>query len=105
MYLPTVPRDGGIQFGILVQPRSSRNEISGVQGDRLKIKLTSPPVDGAANKSCLKFLSKYFGVSLSRVTLVSGQSGRNKTIHIEGLDAAKFDSLLAPILSSNSNSK
>ncbi len=105
MNLPTVPRDGGIQFGILVQPRASRNEISGIQGDRLKVRLTSPPVDGAANKSCLKLLAKSFGVSQNRVTLVNGQSGRKKTIHIEGLDTETFDSLLIPILSSNSNSK
>ncbi len=105
MRLPTALRDGGIQFGIIVQPRASRNEIVGLQGDRLKIRLTSPPVDGAANKSCLKLLAKIFGIPTSQVTLVNGQSGRNKTIHIEGLSREAFESRLTPILSANSNSK
>ena len=102
MNLPATFRDGGVQFGILVQPRASRNEIAGVQGERLKIRLTSPPVEGAANKSCLKFLAKTFGVSPGRVSLTAGETGRNKTIHIEGLTLSEFNARLEPLLKSTS---
>jgi len=90
MNLPITARDGGIQFGIAVQPRASKNEIAGIHNDRLKIRLTSPPVEGAANQACVKFLAKQFGVAASRVTLVSGAASRNKVVHIQGLDRAAF---------------
>jgi len=52
----------GVVLQIQVQPRSSRNQLVGVQGESLKIKLTSPPVEGAANKSCCAYLAKMFGL-------------------------------------------
>ena len=48
----------GIQFSAIIQPRSSKNKICGLQGESLKISLTSPPVNDAANQMCIKFLSK-----------------------------------------------
>ena len=70
----------GLAFSILVQPRSSRNEIVGRHGDTLKIKLTAPPVQGAANNLCIKFLAKCIGVPKSSVEIVSGHTGRNKRV-------------------------
>jgi uncharacterized protein (TIGR00251 family) len=65
-----------------VQPRASRTEIVGVQHGRLKIKLTAPPVDGQANAEMVKLLAKQFGVSRSQVTLLSGETGRDKRVCI-----------------------
>ena len=70
---------------IRVNPRSSRNQITGWQDDVLSIKLTAPPVEGAANKACVEFLADQLGVKKSQVTLVSGTTGRDKVFEIEGL--------------------
>jgi uncharacterized protein (TIGR00251 family) len=70
----------GIAFRIHVQPRSSKNEIVGLHGDALKIKLTAPPVGGVANKMCLTYLSKCLGVSKSSLEILSGHTGRTKRI-------------------------
>jgi len=68
---------------VRVQPRASRDEIVGVHGEQLKIRLTAPPVDGKANQTLLKFLAKFCGVPTRQVTLLSGDSGRNKRIRID----------------------
>ncbi|MFQ5644040.1 MAG: DUF167 family protein [Thiogranum sp.] len=67
---------------IRVQPGASRDEITGPVGDRLKIRLTTPPVDGKANKHLLAFLAKQCGVGKSRVELLSGAGARNKRVGI-----------------------
>jgi len=70
----------GILFKVLVQPRSSKNMIVGLQADSIKIKVTAPPVDGAANKSCIKFLAKCLSVAPSALEIISGHHGRMKTL-------------------------
>ncbi|WP_461520374.1 DUF167 family protein [Porticoccus sp.] len=67
----------------LLQPRSSKNEIVGIQGDRLKIRITAPPVDGKANQHLVALLSKWFGAPKSAITIVRGETGRQKTVAIE----------------------
>ena len=74
--------DEGILFKIFVLPRSSKNMVSGLHGDALKLKLTAPPVDGAANKMCQKFLAKLFKTAKSSVEIASGESSRTKQILI-----------------------
>ena len=73
-------RPDGIIFKIHVQPRSSKNAVTGVLGDALKIKLTAPPVDGAANGMCIKYISKRLSVSGSRLEIISGHTGKTKYI-------------------------
>jgi len=75
----------GVQFKIKVQPRSSRNQIVGVQGDVLKIKLTAPPVDGEANDVCIKYIAHILNIPRSRVTIVTGITSHYKVIEIEGI--------------------
>ena len=84
------PCENGIRFSAVIQPKSSQNEVSGIHNNSLKIRLTSPPVDGAANKTCVKFLAKWLGVSPSRVYIVAGLSSKNKTIEINGMDESDF---------------
>jgi hypothetical protein len=90
--------ENGIRFSAVIQTRSSQNEISGIYNNSLKIRLTSPPVDGAANKTCVKFLAKWLRVSPSRVRIVTGLSSKNKIIEINGVDESAFrDKLTAKI--------
>lgn len=72
----------GILINILVQPRSSQNAIVGEHKDALKIKLTAPPVEGAANKSCIDLLAKCLKVSKSSIEIKLGHTGRSKAILI-----------------------
>ena len=67
---------------IYVQPRASRDEIVGLHGDSLKVRLTAPPVKGKANEHLRQFLAKVFGVSRHQVSLISGQQGRHKQLRI-----------------------
>lgn len=87
--------DNGVQFKIKVQPRSANNQVCSVQGEALKIKLTAPPVDGAANEACLRFLAKKLGVPFSRLKILSGQTSQHKLIRVEGLS---LEQVLARLL-------
>ena len=80
----------GIQFSGLIHPRSANNKICGPQDEYLKIHSTSPPVDGNANKLCVKFLAKILRVSQSQIAIVSGQNGRKKIIRIDGMNTSEF---------------
>lgn len=75
----------GVIFTVHVQPRASRTELCGVQGEELKLRLTSSPVDDAANKLCQEFLAKLLGVAKSRVTIIAGAKSRHKTIEVTGI--------------------
>lgn len=75
----------GVAIKINVQPRASKNEIKGMYADSLKVRLTSPPVDGEANKACIEFFSKLCKVPKSDVLILKGHKGRNKTIFIKNL--------------------
>lgn len=84
----------GVIVQIQVQPRSSKNQLVGLQGDALKIKLTSPPVEGAANKACCAYLAKIFGIAKSSVELIAGDKSRQKRILLNGLDAQTVTAVL-----------
>lgn len=65
-----------------LQPKASKDEFAGLHGDRLKIRLTAPPVEGKANAHLLAFLAKAFGVSKSQVSLESGELNRQKRVRV-----------------------
>lgn len=67
---------------VQIQPRASRDEPAGVIADRLKIRITAPPVEGRANTHLIAFLAKQFGVTKSAVTLLRGEKGRTKLVRI-----------------------
>jgi uncharacterized protein (TIGR00251 family) len=66
-----------------LQPKASKDEFAGQYGERLKIRITAPPIDGKANTQLIKFIAKQFGVAKAQVTISSGESGRHKTLNIE----------------------
>lgn len=72
----------GLAFRVHVQPRSSRNQVVGLHGDALKVKLTAPPVEGAANAACIAFLADALGLPKSALSIVAGHTGRRKAIAI-----------------------
>ena len=74
--------DGAV-FKIMVQPRASQTMIVGLHGDALKIKLTAPPVDNAANKMCIALLAKALKLPKSAFKIVSGQTSRTKLIFVQ----------------------
>jgi uncharacterized protein (TIGR00251 family) len=81
-------------LSVRVIPRSSRSEIVGLIGDELKIRLKSPPVDGAANDELVRLLAKEFGVSRSDVEIISGHTSKQKRIRINGLAASDITAVL-----------
>ena len=84
-------------LSIYVQPRASKNQICGIQGEELKIRLTSPPVDGAANKLCREFVADLFDVSKSSVEIISGQTSRHKRLRILGNHPGRFSKHISAI--------
>ena len=73
---------------VRVQPRASKDALGGEREGALVVRLTAPPVEGAANEALARFLGKTLGVAPSAVRVVSGASGRNKVVSVAGLDAA-----------------
>ena len=77
----------GVVLKVQVQPRASRDEVVGPHGEALKIRITAPPVAGAANNHLLKFLAKKLQVTRSQMSIASGATSRAKSIAIEGISA------------------
>ena len=80
------PAAGGCVVNVRVIPRASRNQIQGVLGDALKIRLQAPPVDGKANDALVRFLADTLNVPVRHVRLLSGETGRNKKVFLDGVD-------------------
>lgn len=76
----------GVRISIRVQPRASRDDVGGLHGDALKVRVTAPAVEGAANAAVIELLAATFGVSRRAVTLVAGAASRSKIVEIEGVD-------------------
>lgn len=92
--LSIIETDKGVQFTVHVQPRASRNEFCGIRGNELRLRLTAPPVDDAANKLCIEFVAGELKVAKSRVEIISGAKSRHKTIKVTGISGDALLSLL-----------
>jgi uncharacterized protein (TIGR00251 family) len=79
---------------LYIQPRASRNKVVGLQGEELKVSLTAPPVDGAANKACCVFLAKLCSLPKSCVRLISGDTSRHKRLLLEDADFQTISEIL-----------
>jgi uncharacterized protein (TIGR00251 family) len=78
-----IERDGAdLILAVHVQPRSSRDEVAGLHGDRLKVRITAPPVDGKANEHLIGYLAGLFRVPRRNVRLLAGETGRDKRFRI-----------------------
>ena len=79
------PLEGGVQLRLRVQPGARAERLEGVHDDELRLRLTAPPVDGAANTACLVFLARTLGVRRSQITLQSGRKSRHKVLLVDGV--------------------
>lgn len=86
-YLTT--NEAGICLAVKLLPRAAKNEIGPELGNELKIKVTAPPVDGAANLALVDFLAETLGCPRSAVQIVRGQASRHKTVAIAGIGVAE----------------
>ncbi len=75
----------GLTLTIKVEPRSSASGVVGPYGDGLKVKLTSPPVEGKANKELIEVLARDFGIAKKNVEILSGRSSKNKIVKLRGV--------------------
>lgn len=81
-----------------VQPRASKSGVAGELDGALKIRLAAPPVDGAANEELARLLAKLFDVPRQQITLVSGQTSKNKLIRVSGISIEEGARVLAEVL-------
>ena len=87
----------GVELLVYVQPRASRDQVVGVQGDELKVRLAAPPVDGAANAACRAFFAKLCRLPQSQVSLVTGETSRHKRLLLAGVDVARVMAVVEPL--------
>ncbi len=71
-----------IRLKVRVQPRASRNRVLGAHGDALKVQVSAPPVDGAANQAVISLIAEWLSVPPRSVRIVQGQSGRDKLVEV-----------------------
>jgi uncharacterized protein (TIGR00251 family) len=88
---------GSVSIRVRVTPRSSRNAVAGLEGEALKIKLTAPPVEGAANAALAAFIADWLGVRKSKVSIIRGGKSRTKIVRIEGVTAEQVKTRLRDI--------
>jgi len=86
---------GGTLLSVKLQPRASKNGIGEPLGDELKIKVTAPPVDAAANQALLELLADTLGCSRGKVELIRGQTSRHKTLMLHGFTQESILNLLS----------
>ena len=84
-----------IEVPLHVQPRARRTQIAGLHDGILKVKISAPPVDDAANRAILEFFSSLLGHPKSRLHIISGEKSRNKVLRIEGMSLRRFQESIA----------
>ncbi len=82
---PLEQRDGYVLLSVRVQPKASRDAICGESDGRVRVALTAPPVDGAANKALVRFLAKELGLPRRVFSVVRGERSREKTLRLDGV--------------------
>jgi uncharacterized protein (TIGR00251 family) len=88
-----VERDGAVSFDVVIQPRASRDRIGPVHGDRLKLAVTAPPVEGEANIAVIELIANALGVARSAVKVVIGATTRRKTLRVAGVTRTQVEAL------------
>jgi uncharacterized protein (TIGR00251 family) len=78
--------ESGVLINLRVVPRASKDEIAGVHGDALKIRLRVPPVEGKANRHLMKLLAASLDIARNSISIVSGEKSRNKRVLVTGMD-------------------
>ena len=87
-------KEGAVIFTVRVVPRASKSEIVGEHDGNLKLRIASPPVDGAANTELIKLLAKAFGVSRGDVDIIAGRTSKTKQVSITGASSERINAIL-----------
>lgn len=95
MALRITKEEGSCSFRVRLSPRGRRDEVVGLYGDALKIRVKAPPVDGRANRALCEFLADRFGVTASDVEILSGHASRRKRIRVWGVSPAAVRALVS----------
>lgn len=82
-------------FAVRVMPRASRERVLGLHGGALKVALTAPPVEGAANDALVTLIAKALGLPRGAVRIVRGEKSRDKLVEVTGADEAAIRALVA----------
>lgn len=93
--LKATETSGGLLICLHVQPRAKRCEVSGLHNGALKIKVTAPPVDDAANRALIDFLSRVLGTPKSNFQILGGEKSRDKTLKISGMSLSEFQTRIS----------
>ena len=83
-----------VTFSVRLTPRASKNEITGVQAGALRVRLTAPPVEGAANAALIEFIAERLKVRKSAISIVSGERSRNKIVRVSGMNMEQVQAAL-----------
>ncbi len=86
--------EDGVVFAVHVLPRSKKDGVAGFHGDAMKVKLSAPPVEGAANKALLKLFSRLLHVPKGDVEILRGETGRDKLVLVRGVGSREILRLL-----------
>jgi len=84
-----------VEIPVRIQPKASRDKITGIYDGRLRIKIAAPPVDGKANERLISFIAKTLGVPKSGVEIVKGKTSKLKTLRVIGIDEKVYNALLS----------
>jgi conserved hypothetical protein TIGR00251 len=87
-------RAGAVRFPVRVQPRAARSGVAGLHGEALRVRLSAPPVDGAANEELVELLAERLGVPRRDVSIVGGAASRSKLVEVRGVSAELVRSLV-----------
>lgn len=89
-------KDGRITFTVRVVPRASKSEVIGEHDGAMKVRIASPPVDGAANAELIKLLAKTLAISKADIEIVSGHTSKTKQIRLSGVTPREFELRFGP---------
>ena len=89
-------KDSTLRFRVHVKPRAARSRVLGVRAGLLDVAVSAPPVEGKANAEVIQVLSRQLGLPRRAISIVSGQSGRQKWVSVEGISREELLNRLAP---------
>ncbi len=89
-----------VELKLRVTPRASRTEFSGMTGNTPRLKVKAPPVEGAANEECVRYLASILGVAKGRIRLAKGEKSREKVFRLEGISLEQARDSLGPLMKS-----
>ena len=86
--------DGSLLLDLHIQPGAKKSQVVGLYGERLKLAVAAPPVDGKANKAVVQFIVRCLGIRIRDAMVVSGMTSRRKTVEVGGVDEKRVRRML-----------